>query len=276
MEEGIMKPKRGAINVTTSIFGIAITAASGIGPAQAAFLASGSSGSITVSAGCYGAGLSCDVGGIGNITDTYNDTTGGVGSGVTGNGRIGLMNFVVDADGNTLLLTSYEMDTYQPTPFGDFNTRIVDFSAASGFISDTGDMILDLTGRTAALQFFPLLGENAWNIDNAPVAGTTGMQELFTTGFDDADDPSLPGRQSYLPQTGTSLIGGGGTWTGTLVSSGNFGAAWQAIAGTAYTEKYIITVTGTPAAVPIPAAVWLFGSGALGWMAMARRKKRQR
>ena len=55
---------------------------------------------------------------------------------------------------------------------------------------------------------------------------------------------------------------------------GNVGAAWTAFDGTPYTEKFNITLNGTAATViPVPAAVWLFGSGLLGLVGVARRKK---
>ena len=58
-----------------------------------------------------------------------------------------------------------------------------------------------------------------------------------------------------------------------MVNSGNVGADWAAFDGTPYTEKFNITLNGTAAVVPVPAAVWLFGSGLLGLVGVARRKK---
>jgi hypothetical protein len=215
------------------------------------------------------------VGGFGNISDVFNNTTAGIGSGVTGNGRIGLMNFTVDADGNTIHLTSYEMDTYQDTGGGNINTRMVNPSAASGFISDSGDMTLDLTGRTAAMQFFSFLGEQAWNLDTHSyglcIPGS-GTYTLFTTGTSSNKNCNTGVTEAIL--NGSALVGGDGTWTGTIVSAGNVGSAWGPFFdGTPYTEIFNITVTGIPAAVPVPAAVWLFGSVLLGLFGMARRRK---
>ena len=55
------------------------------------------------------------------------------------------------------------------------------------------------------------------------------------------------------------------------MSVGNVGAQWAAFDGTPYTEVYNIAVT--PSAIPVPAAVWLFGSGLLGLVGVARRRK---
>jgi len=39
------------------------------------------------------------------------------------------------------------------------------------------------------------------------------------------------------------------------------------------TTKYLLNLTGTISAVPVPAAVWLFGSGLVGLAGVARRRK---
>jgi hypothetical protein len=250
------------------------------GSAQAAFLAPGSSGSITVTGGCFTFGV-CAVGGLGNITDVYNNTTLGIGSGVTGNGRIGQMNFTVDTDGNTIHLTSFEMDTYQGTALGDINTRMVNTSAAVGFIDNSGNMTLDLTGRTSIGQFDPYVyGEQPWNKDvhnvaTAPAcAPGTGAYIPFTTGTSsNYDCGGASSSYSTATLTGSALVGGGGTWTGTIVSAGNM-SSLSFFDGIQYTEIFNITVTSTAAVVPVPAAVWLFGSGLLGLMGVTRRKKK--
>jgi len=36
---------------------------------------------------------------------------------------------------------------------------------------------------------------------------------------------------------------------------------------------YLLNLTGTISAVPVPAAIWLFGSGLVGLMGVARRLK---
>jgi hypothetical protein len=277
MEKWIMKLKRTirSMKVKTTILGLAVTAAF-IAPAQAAFLAPGSSGSITVTGGCFTFGI-CAIGGLGNITDVYNNTTAGIGSGVTGNGRIGQMNFTVDADGNTIHLTSFEMDTYQNTAGGDINTRMVNTAAAGGYIDDAGNMALTLNGRTSFWQFDPVVqGEQPWNLQiyNATTAPAcapgTGAYTPFTTGTSSNMDCNTGATNTTL--TGSALVGGGGTWTGTIVSAGNVGNRGF-FDGTPYTEIFNITVTGTAAVVPVPAAVWLFGSGLLGLLGLARRKK---
>jgi hypothetical protein len=40
-----------------------------------------------------------------------------------------------------------------------------------------------------------------------------------------------------------------------------------------YNAQFNLTAAPAPAPVPVPAAVWLFGSGLLGLVGVARRKK---
>lgn len=61
----------------------------------------------------------------------------------------------------------------------------------------------------------------------------------------------------------------------TVDTAGNFTANWQAqVIGGAYNGQTADwTVTGIVSTVPVPSAVWLFGSGLLGLAGIARRKK---
>ncbi|MFA7387228.1 MAG: VPLPA-CTERM sorting domain-containing protein, partial [Thiohalobacteraceae bacterium] len=59
------------------------------------------------------------------------------------------------------------------------------------------------------------------------------------------------------------------------------GPAWGFFVGTPYTEVFSIQIVGgdivdggTPE-IPVPAAVWLLGSGLIGLVGVARRKTKQ-
>jgi hypothetical protein len=257
---------------------LALAGSMGVGAAQAAFLAPGSVGTITVTTGCFTFGT-CAVDGVGpdDITDNA-ILVGGIGSGIAADGVRGIMNFTVGLDGNSISLTSFNMDTYTGTAGGSFATRMVNTASADGNIANNGSMTLDLTGRTGIAEYFiGSLGEQPWNLDThtaKPFCPGTGGYTLFTTGSSTALDCATGATAVSL--NGSALAGGGGTWTGTIVSAGNVGNSWGFFDGTPYSEIFNITVTGieAPTAVPVPAAVWLFGSGLLGLVGIARRKKK--
>jgi hypothetical protein len=239
----MLKKKPASIIAAALILGV------GAGTAQAAFFEPNSTGTIELNTGCFTFGQ-CAIGGTGNITDNA-ATANGVGSGIAGDGLVGIFQFTVGGDGNSITITSFSQDTYPGTAGGNFALDDASLVGMVGNVSDSGVMTLDLTGRVGNAQFFPGLGTSPWNIDNAVganVEGETGLQEIWTTGFTDADDPGVAGQQSILQQTGQNLATVvSGTWTGTLVSSGNVGAAWGPFDGTPYTEQFNITVIGTPA-----------------------------
>jgi hypothetical protein len=248
----------------------------GAGAADAAFLQAGSTGTIDLTAGCFTFG-DCAIGGLGNVTDNA-ITVRGAGTGIAGDGKVGSISFTVGGDGNTLIIDSFQQDTYTGTAGGDFALN-VGVANSSGFVSDTGDLSLSME-RFGFPNFFAYLDNSIWNVDNsAGIAGqgdaTTGALDAWTTGSDSNWTPGTPGTVSGSG-SGTALTGGAGTWTGTVVNFGNVGAAWTAFDGTPYSEKFNVTLNGVAAVVPevpVPAAVWLFGSGLIGLVGVARRKR---
>jgi hypothetical protein len=248
----------------------------GAGAADAAFLQAGSTGTIDLTAGCFTFG-DCAIGGLGNVTDNA-ITVRGAGTGIAGDGKVGSISFTVGGDGNTLIIDSFQQDTYTGTSGGDFALN-VGVANSSGFVSDTGDLSLSME-RFGFPNFFTYLDNSIWNVDNsAGIASqgdaTTGALDAWTTGSDSNWTPGTPGTVSGSG-SGTALTGGAGTWTGTVVNFGNVGAAWTAFDGTPYSEKFNVTLNGVAAVVPevpVPAAVWLFGSGLIGLVGVARRKR---
>jgi adhesin HecA-like repeat protein len=124
----------------------------GAGAADAAFLQAGSTGTIDLTAGCFTFG-DCAIGGLGNVTDNA-ITVRGAGTGIAGDGKVGSISFTVGGDGNTLIIDSFQQDTYTGTAGGDFALN-VGVANSSGFVSDTGDLSLSME-RFGFPNFFPI------------------------------------------------------------------------------------------------------------------------
>ncbi|MAT64073.1 MAG: hypothetical protein CMN57_00315 [Gammaproteobacteria bacterium] len=266
------------MNIKKTILSSAVITALGVaGSAQAAFLQAGTTGTIDFTGGCFTFG-DCAIGGTGNVAD--NDiTVRGNGTGVAGDGLVGQISFTVAADGNTLIIDSLQQDTYTGTAGGNFALN-TDASSSSGFISDSGEVSLSLA-RSGYPQFFSYLDGSPWNIDDSTVATNAGTAtntwDVLTTGTSTNLDPSTG--DPNASGTGVALSSSGaGMWSGMVVNFGNVGAGWGSFDNTPYSEKFNITVNGvaaTTSPVPVPAAVWLFGSGMLGLVGIARRRRAQ-
>ena len=84
------------------------------------------------------------------------------------------------------------------------------------------------------------------------LAFTTLVDELLTLG------PSVP-----------SSVDGGPAWVNGELALYQFGFSSNLLLN----QDLLPTPPGSPPAIPVPPALWLFGSGLLGLVGMARRKK---
>jgi hypothetical protein len=169
----------------------------------------------------------------------------------------------------------------------------------SGTIDAAGAATFNPTGRLGAVSGFPL-NDLPWNIDDAQ-------------GNCDANGCTSTGNTSYQTFTTGAFVGPAGTingkaisalgdvdgdgltdYQGIFVTGGQVGSTWGGFFGAVYYEVWdfrllsngsatgfnVDTIFGTAGGdfaqytvIPVPAAVWLFGSGLLGLVGVARRKK---
>lgn len=206
--------------------------------------------------------------GVGTYT-MYDDTVaspingkyaGNPNDGVTGTIGIHVAGGVISGTGQ------FEFDMIPNTAGGNF----VEYGSSSGFtgsIDAAGNISLTPTGLLGTFSAFPSLVDERWNVDNFNgITGTTVNPPNnntawvpFTTGSTTNDTGTING----AAYDGTTAI---------LVKGASFGSDWGGFFGANYFEVW--NVSFVPTTVPIPAAAWLFGSGLLGLMGVARRKKR--
>jgi len=248
-------------------------------PVMAAFLSPDTSYvmNIKVGSSCWAAG-DCSSGNIGLFTDNNDvvSSASGVsyGSSIGGDGWAGVIGFTTDATGESFAVDSYSQDGRPNGP----PDRLVFFSDTpelmTGTVDANGNMIFIPASRMALSGFFAdSIGVQPWNFDNSSqVANPSNTWKPLTTGTSTSQE--LNGNpDSILSLTGSSLISdGNGGWDARLVAAGNMGEDWLFFSSTPYTEIWDVNIYQV-SAVPVPAAVWLFGSGFIALIGFSRRRK---
>jgi hypothetical protein len=173
----------------------------------------------------------------------------------------------VDGSGN-FTITSFSIDSFAGTAAGTFAAYAPDVSGMSGSIDAGGNIVFTPTGRIANTSAPAIVG-NPFNTpdysfggDGVPSADDVpGAWASFTTG-------TLTGPNEAGTITGQALDDAGHA---VLVSTDSYGVGpnWGTFDQGTYYEVWSVDIQ----AVPVPAAVWLFGSGLLGLVGVARRKK---
>jgi hypothetical protein len=199
-------------------------------------------------------------------------------SGDTWAGNVGI---VVDGSG-AVTVTDFQKDdvhtTSQVGTFSQFMGTNPTTSMTGSF--GAGAQSLTMTGRLGSSSGLPGFGTPAWNIDDADCVLTSpGTKSCTNNGstvwvpaITDASATNATTINGAVMTTIGDINGDSVTdYSGILVHSGQFGSAWGALFGADYHEVWNVRLLSQP--VPVPAAVWLFSSGLLGLLGVARRRR---
>lgn len=184
----------------------------------------------------------------------------------------GLITFDV-VEGSIQQASTFSVDTIAGTAGGNFAQFISgnDLSNFTGSIDLSGNMTFTPTGRMGAIDG-PAGGViGRWNVDSS-----AGNPAPFTSAWNSFTTGSADGGAGVI--NGTACSGTAGNYSCTLVSAGGVGADWGTFFGNPYYEVWKIDLVrignaASASPVPVPAAVWLFGSGLIGLVGVARRRK---
>lgn len=263
------------MNKSTTAVGLVLTLGTSV--AHASVLAPDTIYNMFIRTGtsCYSAGTDCTT-----ILSSHSFTDNGVnynlngttyGSSIGGDGWAGVIRFRTGVSGDNYTVLSYNLDQYPPTPPDVLVSWADNPGLMTGTVDSAGNMTLTPTGRMGLASFFATsIGAQPWNIDDSSsIPAPTHTWASFTTGT--STGQVLTGSSSSpISMTGSALTpDGSGGWDAVFVSSSNFGDSWGPFSGTPYTEVWDVSIQ----AVPIPAAVWLFGSGLTCLFGIARRKR---
>lgn len=171
---------------------------------------------------------------------------------------------------SSLVITGgqFTMGVFTPAPNPITNTSGANLIA--GAIAPTFDTTVAQTGPAASSPI-------AWDFN---LGGT--WVNSFTNGASSGATDGAGGISGTIVITdnwNANNFDQGGAFTGTTVGdefSGTFDIAWTSlIVGGAFDgQTGTYAATGTYSAVPVPAAVWLFGSGLVGLVGVARRRRK--
>jgi hypothetical protein len=181
---------------------------------------------------------------------------------------MGLMLGASMAQAETVILEGDTVTRIQnllvPNSLEEVTPYNVEFRYESGF---------DVYGQD--LDGFPFVGANAEEDAGLALIAINNALDAHTPVPSSAGDPSQDIYYIGVEQETEGAAGAIAALGGEFIG----GAGWEAcqppncIAGAAVTQAGDILTYADMTVVPVPAAVWLFGSGLLGLVGISRRKK---
>lgn len=200
------------------------------------------------------------------------------GSSVGGDGYAG--HWVISVSGGSVNFVSFSSDTTLGTSLGD----IAQYGAVTGggtINQTTGAFTLTPTGRLAALSGINTLYDRPWYVDDVDCTpdcvpnGNTAWSTL-TTGSATSAEGTVTINGAPVTALGDVDSDGLADYSAILVSGGEIGSQWGVVTGADFFEVKNIRLEfiAAPAAVPVPAGIWLFGSGLLGLGTLMWRKRK--
>lgn len=186
---------------------------------------------------------------------------GDIGLTVNGSGAFTVNRFSVDAIPNT-----YGGNLVQYTdPTKGSGPDTAGTGSMGGSVDGSGNMTFDPTGRLGAFSLLPSIYDAPLNVNPG---GT--LWQPFSTGS--ATDGTSTIHGAAVHAIGDVNGDGRTDYAAILVSGGQFGSpVWGSFQNGAYLEVWNVQFLSAP--VPIPATAWLFGSGLLGLLGLAKRAK---
>ena len=216
------------------------------------------------------------------MTDNGATSGTGQGSSIASDGFAG--HWVISVAGTNVSFVSFAEDVIFGTGGGNF-AQYGTVTGTGTIDQTTGALSITPTGRLGAFNT-PVLFDRKWNVDNCAIS-TTGCADngntawkVLTTGTSSSATTTGPTSINGAPVVSIGDIDSNGLadYKAIILSGGRIGSEWGGFWGAGYFEVYNVRLEfiAAPAAVPIPAAMWLFGSGILGLGAAARRQRRRR
>jgi len=196
----------------------------------------------------------------GNVADNTT-LVGGVGSGIT-DGNAGIGQITVSSGGITF--DSWAFDTTPQTAGGNFAQEPGDLSLWTGTTNNTVTTF-NPVGRLGCVDQVAAScssgGAKPWNYAS------------FTTGAVSTTSGSgAPMSWEGVAVANVGDVNGDGVddYTAAFAAAGKVGSEWTGFATAGFIEVHEVQINS----VPIPAAAWLFGSGLVGLVGVARRRRK--